>query len=434
MNISKRGFTLIELLVVIAIIAILAAILFPVFARAREKARQSTCISNQRQIAASVQMYAQDHEETMPGSSTVWRDINADAQILQCPTAGKSLAVAYTYDAASCSNVALGSIPDPVATWLTADGDTSGIAYRHTNKTIKSFVDGHVTIVSAVATGPSWTGADDATTQKVGTTQMVVWKSSGGTFTVSSPIAVDILVVAGGGGGGSSAPNENPSAGGGAGGLIYKAATNLSPGTYNVVVGAGGTGGLTNYCYGTNGGDSTFGTLLTAIGGGGGAYGKNGTPLQGASGGSGGGNARQYSAAGGTGQQSSSASGGFGNNGGKSVGSTCAGGGGGSGLVGGDSTASSAGDGGDGKDYSSVFGTAVGASGWFAGGGGGGARDSSTDGVGKAGGGSGGLAGTGRNAVANTGSGGGGIRLSAVTGAGGNGGSGIVIVRFVTSQ
>ena len=57
---TKRGFTLIELLVVIAIIAILAAILFPVFARAREKARQTTCTSNQRQIMASVQMYVQD--------------------------------------------------------------------------------------------------------------------------------------------------------------------------------------------------------------------------------------------------------------------------------------------------------------------------------------------------------------------------------------
>ena len=53
----RRGFTLIELLVVIAIIAILAAILFPVFARAREKARQTTCTSNQKQIAALVQMY-----------------------------------------------------------------------------------------------------------------------------------------------------------------------------------------------------------------------------------------------------------------------------------------------------------------------------------------------------------------------------------------
>jgi prepilin-type N-terminal cleavage/methylation domain-containing protein/prepilin-type processing-associated H-X9-DG protein len=59
----KSGFTLIELLVVIAIIAILAAILFPVFAKAREKARQSSCLSNCKQIALAWLQYAQDYDE-----------------------------------------------------------------------------------------------------------------------------------------------------------------------------------------------------------------------------------------------------------------------------------------------------------------------------------------------------------------------------------
>jgi len=62
----RKGFTLIELLVVIAIIAILAAILFPVFARAREKARQSTCLNNCKQIAMGMMMYAQDYDEILP--------------------------------------------------------------------------------------------------------------------------------------------------------------------------------------------------------------------------------------------------------------------------------------------------------------------------------------------------------------------------------
>jgi prepilin-type N-terminal cleavage/methylation domain-containing protein/prepilin-type processing-associated H-X9-DG protein len=62
----NRGFTLIELLVVIAIIAILAAILFPVFARAREAARKATCLSNLKQIALAALMYAQDYDEVLP--------------------------------------------------------------------------------------------------------------------------------------------------------------------------------------------------------------------------------------------------------------------------------------------------------------------------------------------------------------------------------
>ena len=62
---NRRGFTLIELLVVIAIIAILAAILFPVFARAREKARTASCQSNLKQVALATIMYSQDYDEYM---------------------------------------------------------------------------------------------------------------------------------------------------------------------------------------------------------------------------------------------------------------------------------------------------------------------------------------------------------------------------------
>jgi prepilin-type N-terminal cleavage/methylation domain-containing protein/prepilin-type processing-associated H-X9-DG protein len=65
---KRRGFTLIELLVVIAIIAILAAILFPVFARAREKARQSSCQSNLKQIGLSFAMYVQDYDNRFPAN------------------------------------------------------------------------------------------------------------------------------------------------------------------------------------------------------------------------------------------------------------------------------------------------------------------------------------------------------------------------------
>jgi prepilin-type N-terminal cleavage/methylation domain-containing protein len=62
----RRGFTLIEFLVVIAIIAILAAILFPVFARTPAKARQTSCLSNQKQLSLALLMYADDWDETLP--------------------------------------------------------------------------------------------------------------------------------------------------------------------------------------------------------------------------------------------------------------------------------------------------------------------------------------------------------------------------------
>lgn len=107
----KRGFTLIELLVVIAIIAILAAILFPVFAKAREKARQISCASNERQIGLAILQYVQDADEVLPqsyygstGDSDMttnykWMDAiypyTKNEQIFDCPS--DSLSPKYKY-------------------------------------------------------------------------------------------------------------------------------------------------------------------------------------------------------------------------------------------------------------------------------------------------------------------------------------------------
>lgn len=103
MSHRRLGFTLIELLVVIAIIAILAAILFPVFARAREKARQSSCGSNHKQIALAWSMYAQDYDERVApcnvgiagGTQRVWtatvlRPYVKNEQIWECPSYASS--------------------------------------------------------------------------------------------------------------------------------------------------------------------------------------------------------------------------------------------------------------------------------------------------------------------------------------------------------
>ncbi len=148
---SRHGFTLIELLVVIAIIAILAAILFPVFARAREKARQSTCTSNQRQISASVLMYAQDHEEMLPSSKSIWSDIKVDPGVLVCPTKGKSTPNGYGYFG-QISETSLGDTNDPSKSPVCMDAKSADnlvvtpgdIDQRHSSMQILSYIDGHV--------------------------------------------------------------------------------------------------------------------------------------------------------------------------------------------------------------------------------------------------------------------------------------------------
>ncbi len=148
---QKMGFTLIELLVVIAIIAILAAILFPVFARAREKARQTTCSSNQRQIAVTFQMYAQDHESRLPSATEAWSAISLDPAVLRCPSASASVVKAYGFNI-SMSGVAQSSIDSPDEAVLTADSgatdnimkSSSDLAMRHSGQVIASYLDGHV--------------------------------------------------------------------------------------------------------------------------------------------------------------------------------------------------------------------------------------------------------------------------------------------------
>jgi len=178
---GRKGFTLIELLVVIAIIAILAAILFPVFAKAREKARQTTCTSNQKQFATAVMMYVQENEETMPGKD-MWSVVGLNGKILQCPTAGKKVANAYGYNV-SLSNKKLGEIDGPETILLTADCNTddnllaipNDVDLRHAGKAIGSYVDSHVVY-----------GAD-AASLLVATTSMLDEADAPGIATTAAP-------------------------------------------------------------------------------------------------------------------------------------------------------------------------------------------------------------------------------------------------------
>jgi len=206
----KKGFTLIELLVVIAIIAILAAILFPVFAKAREKARQTSCLSNVKQIGLAVLQYAQDYDEKLPPAwtnigahvpvgftlstnYTTWADdilsYAKNDQMFQCPSqqysqsqmAYTTYPFAYFYNMNStdsgCYGVALGKVVNPANLIMVADGwgtmdywasptaystlyKTSPVVRRHNDGSNFVFVDGHGKWMNGT-TDSQWTVAAD---------------------------------------------------------------------------------------------------------------------------------------------------------------------------------------------------------------------------------------------------------------------------------
>jgi prepilin-type N-terminal cleavage/methylation domain-containing protein len=149
---ARAGFTLVELLVVIAIIAILAGMLFPVFAQAREAGRKASCLSNVRQLVAAVNMYATDHEDTLPhqrfglagllGAS--WMNQISpyvkNGQIFRCPTdpnefhtwdqSPHDLTVSYGYNFMFLNSTGLAEVNKPADTIVLLD--SSGGEGEHT--------------------------------------------------------------------------------------------------------------------------------------------------------------------------------------------------------------------------------------------------------------------------------------------------------------
>jgi len=176
---TRQGFTLIELLVVIAIIAILAAILFPVFAKAREKARQTTCASNVRQQLLAVQMFVQDHRNVFPNKATIWGDLAVPPQLLVCPTYGTKKGIGYGYNASlSGKTITDKGVPEASKCAVIADSDKSNhlivfsaldIAERHTDKAVIGFADGHVVLApaSAVSIMPSVENSEEIMSKMV---------------------------------------------------------------------------------------------------------------------------------------------------------------------------------------------------------------------------------------------------------------------------
>ena len=334
----------------------------------------------------------------------------------------------------AAGNLATVSYGQPISLQVSAtDPEETSIVYSSSN--LPAFLSLNASTGALTGTG---TKVSSSTTYSFSVTASDGANSTSRTFNVivSPSVYVQALLVAGGGGGGGWV-----GAGGGGGGIVYSTGTAVTIGSQKTVeVGAGGnrtsayTGG---YVAGTNGGNSTFNSLVALGGGVGGTY-TGSVYIGGTSGGSGGGGSEVQpsgSEVGGTGLQPSSASGGYGNNGGTSTAGGGGSGGGGAGAVGGSSSNGNGGVGGAGLNTWATWATATssGASGYFAGGGGGGS-DNSAGAGGVGGGGAGTKANDGQatSGTANTGGGGGGGRNSGGPAAnqGGAGGSGIVIIRY----
>lgn len=192
---SRNGFTLIELLVVIAIIAILAAILFPVFARAREAARATQCRSNLKQLGTAVMMYTQDYDETLP----IERTINPSMSVIQfldpyikskavwdcpsqSPSAKSSIAYngerSYSYNTWALSNQSLAAIQNVSETVCLADSTPNTwqgawMLFRPSNGMRQDALNGSAVPTWGATASQSWTQCNFA--ERHSDTGNVLW-------------------------------------------------------------------------------------------------------------------------------------------------------------------------------------------------------------------------------------------------------------------
>ena len=170
---KDSGFTLIELIVVIGIITVLAAILFPVIFSARQKANQSSCLNNVRQIAIAIQIYTNDNNNIFPSMTTIWQGLNLSNKTYICPAIGKKLQNGYGYNY-SLNNQLLSdadNITNPSQIVEVADcrknslypniiSTPGDIDYRHNGFASFGFVDGHVCSLNSCPNLPLFSYVD----------------------------------------------------------------------------------------------------------------------------------------------------------------------------------------------------------------------------------------------------------------------------------
>ena len=429
---TSKGFTLLEMLLVIAIIAILAGIVIVAINPARQlaQARNAQRTADLNTIDKAIKQYAIDNQGQWP--SAISGATEGEAHQI-CDTGGSNgTCLNLTNDLVPTYISALPQNPNGGNYVLAIDNNQLSLgAPGSTEADLDPVVIGTNSAVLAAAGGSGGNGGSGGPSGVVATCtgcdtdtidgHTIYTFLGNGTLNVTTGGNVEVLVVAGGGGGGAWGGG-----GGGAGGLIYEDAYSVSAGSIQVTVGSGGAGAIHNSSQAANGQNSVFDNLIS-IGGGRGAKGHPpvGACTEGGSGG--GGNTESY-------RDGCSGTPGQGFSGGDSHTSHTSpyngGGGSGAGGPGVNGTNSNAGNGGPGLEFS-ISGESL----YYAGGGGGGSSDSGSVGSGGLGGGGNGYGqngGDNKNGLDGFGGGGGGGSVfgSDERARGGDGGSGIVIVRY----
>jgi competence protein ComGC len=158
---TTTGFTLVEMMVTGTVVVLLAGLLVPVLSQVRERSREATCLTHQRQLAMLIVTYAQDHNDRLPTTDTIWSVVESSTDLLVCPSA-PDVPNGYGYNEAvsgmplghhSVGNLLLtaDARPNLPAQLLTVETD---MARRHHGHALVSYLDGHVDSLNASTAAP----------------------------------------------------------------------------------------------------------------------------------------------------------------------------------------------------------------------------------------------------------------------------------------